>query len=178
VNRLQSNRQIDSLQSSRRIRAAQAVIFESHRQASRLLLVLTARSLACMLARDIEDGAGHDGGTTNSAKKNEFQGVKRSRCRKVWQPGHDILQVSSELVQNRGEQERDTVSRQLRLFLRCCGNVTTPLLTPALNHAANIISRHQRRRLLIIATSMTPLTNFESLLESFLGKYRRLELLP
>jgi hypothetical protein len=25
------------------------------------------------------------------------------------------------------------VSRQLRLFLRCCGNATTPLLTPALN---------------------------------------------
>jgi hypothetical protein len=43
------------------------------------------------------------------------------------------------------------VSRQLRLYLRCRGNATTPLLTPALNHAANIISRHQRelrRRLL------------------------------
>jgi hypothetical protein len=63
-------------------------------------------------------------------------------------------------------------------YFRCCGNATTPLLTPALKHAVNLISRHQRRRLLIIATSMTPLTDFESLLESFLGKYRRLEPLP
>ena len=73
------------------------------------------------------------------------------------------------------------VSRQPRLSLRCCGNATTPLLTPALNHAANIISRHQRelrRRLLTIATSMTLLTDLESLLESFLGKYRRFEPLP
>jgi hypothetical protein len=56
-----------------------------------------------------------------------------------------------------------------------------PLLTPALNHAVNIISRHQRelrRRLLTIATSMTLLTDLESLLESFLGKYRRSEPLP
>jgi hypothetical protein len=73
------------------------------------------------------------------------------------------------------------VSRQLRLSLRCYGNATTPLSTPALNHAANIISRHQRelrRRLLTIATSMTLLTDLESLLESFLGKYRRFEPLP
>jgi hypothetical protein len=27
----------------------------------------------------------------------------------------------------------DIISRQLRLLLRCCGNATTPLLTPALN---------------------------------------------
>jgi hypothetical protein len=50
-----------------------------------------------------------------------------------------------------------------------------PFMTPALNHAANIISRHQRelrRRLLTIAPSMTLLTDLESLLESFLGKYR------
>jgi hypothetical protein len=77
-----------------------------------------------------------------------------------------------------------TVSRQLRLSLRCYGNATTPLSTPALNHAANIISRHQRelrRRLLTIATSMTLmtlLTDLESLLESFLGKYRWFEPLP
>ena len=65
--------------------------------------------------------------------------------------------------------------------LRCYGNATTPLSTPALNHAANLISRHQRelrRRLLTIATSMTLLTDLESLLESFLGKYRRFEPLP
>src|SRR5947209_4681605 len=76
---------------------------------------------------------------------------------------------------------RKLVSRQLRLFLRCCGNATTPLLTPALNHATNIISRHQRelrQRLLSIATSMTLLIDLESLLESFLGKYRRSEPLP
>jgi hypothetical protein len=97
VNRLRSGGRVGSLQSSRRIRAAQAVIFEGHRQASRLLLALTARLLARMLARDIENGAGHDDGTTNSAKKNECQDVERPRSRKVWQPGHDILQVSSEL---------------------------------------------------------------------------------
>jgi hypothetical protein len=50
---------------------------------------------------------------------------------------------------------------------------------PALNHVANFISRHQRelrRRLLTIGTSMILLIDLESLLESFLGKYRRLEL--
>jgi hypothetical protein len=66
-------------------------------------------------------------------------------------------------------------------YTRCYGNATTPLLTPALNHAANIVSRHQRelcRRLLTIAPSMTLLTDLESFLESFLGKYRRSEPLP
>jgi hypothetical protein len=36
-------------------------------------------------------------------------------------------------AQGRFRNLRQIVSRQLRLFLRCCGNATTPLLTPALN---------------------------------------------
>jgi hypothetical protein len=89
---------------------------------------------------------------------------------------HVITRVTPNFKQ--GFRVSSSVSRQLRLRPRCRGNATTPLLTPALNHAANIISRHQRefrRRLLAVATSMTLLTDLESLLESFLGKYRWIE---
>jgi hypothetical protein len=48
----------------------------------------------------------------------------------------------------------------------------------ALNHATNMISKLQqelRRRLHATAISLTLLSNFGSLSESFLGKYRRFE---